>query len=578
MVKPPKIRHSKSHKEPLTIELGPDEVSRIEEPKTDAAAESVEPGADAVSAAETGTMRPAEDESNPETAAGAELSPADQVSGAEAEANLGEEAKAEAVETVDATTTADKVANSTTTAGKAAEDETINFMGSEWPPEPATQSTENPPEEERVRHAFGRDPGTPPPFSRNESPERESSIRPVKTPERKGLGMPVIAAGILGGVIALVGAGGLQFAGLLPSPGTSVTAPADNGEAVAALKAEIAALKQEIEAVKANTGGGDSAGLSQTVTELEGGVRGLTTALDQAKADIAALKDAVAQGTAGDGAAVQALNQKLAELETSIATLKDTVAQGSAGDGAAVQAINQKIAELQASVTALQQTGVSQQAIDAINQKLAAVEAAAASASDAAKAGEARLGALEQSVATLSEQVASQAGQPKVALAIAGAALKSAIERGGTFTAEVETFAAIAPNSPELPALRDIAARGVASRSELAEGMNDAANAMVAASETPPEDADFWDSLLESAESLIKVRPIGEVEGDTVPSKVARMEVAVKAGDFTKALAEYDSLPEPSKVAGKAYADRIRDRVTAEELVAKALAGALNPA
>lgn len=56
------------------------------------------------------------------------------------------------------------------------------------------------------------------------------------------------------------------------------------------------------------------------------------------------------------------------------------------------------------------------------------------------------------------------------------------------------------------------------------------------------------------------------------------MEVAVKAGDFAKAVAEYDTLPEASKAAGQAFADRIKARIAAEELVAKALAGALQPA
>lgn len=564
MVNPPKIRHSKSRKEPLTIELGPDEVSRIDERKVEAAAKPTEAGPDAASAAETEAAGSARDESRSEPAAEA---PAEQMAAPEAAADVTREPPgAEPIGASQATPT-----------DKAADEEAINFMGSEWPPEPGGPSTESPPEEERVRHAFGREPGTPPPFGRAEPTTSDDSTGPVKGPERKGFAMPVIAAGIIGGAVVLLGAGGLQWAGLLPSPGASVSAPADNGEAIMALKAEIAALKQEVEAVKAGAGSTDTTGLSQTVTELQGGVQGLTTALDQAKADIAALKDAVAQGSAGDGAAVQSLNQKLTELEASVVALKDTVAQGSAGDGAAVQTLNQRLAELEAAVTVLQQSGVSQQTIDTINQKLAAVEAAAASALDAAKAGETRLGVLEQGVASLSEQVAGVAGQPKVALAIAAAALKSAIERGGTFTAEVETFAAIAPNSPELPALREIAAKGVASRSELAEGINEAANAMVAASQAPAEDAGFWDNLWSSAESLVTVRPIGEVEGDTVPAKVARMEVAVKAGDFVKALAEYDTLPDPSKAAGKAFADRIRDRVSAEELVTKALAGALNP-
>jgi len=522
MVKPPKIRHSKSRKEPLTIELGPDEVSRIEEPTAEAAPEAtaeterdeaVTPVGDAVEGV-------AEDATSP-----ADAEPSTSTRHVEAETATG----------------------AARPSDQAAEDENTAFMGSEWPPEPVAASTETPPEQERVAHAFGRDPDTAPPAdSARADREPESPIRPPQEPQRKG-GINAIAAGVIGGVVALLGAGGLQFAGLLPSPGAGVTTPADSGEAVAALKTEIAALKQEVDAVKAGSGS-DTSGLSQSVTELSTGVKGLTAALDQVKADVAALKSAVAQGSAGDGAAVQALDQKLAELEASVAAL------GQAG------------------------SGVSQQTIDALNQKLAAVEAAAASASDAAKAGEVRLAALEQSVASLSEQVANQAGQPKVALAIAAAALKSAIERGGTFTAEVETFAAIAPNSPELPALREIAAKGIASRAELAEGMEEAANAMVAASETVSEDAGFWEQLLASAESLISVRPIGAVEGETVPAKVARMEVALRAGNLAKALAEYDTVPGPSKAAGQAFADKVRARATAEELVAKALAGALKSA
>ena len=45
------------------------------------------------------------------------------------------------------------------------------------------------------------------------------------------------------------------------------------------------------------------------------------------------------------------------------------------------------------------------------------------------------------------------------------------------------------------------------------------------------------------------------------------MEVAVKAGDFAKAIAEYDTLPETPKAAGQAFADKIRARLAAEELV-----------
>jgi hypothetical protein len=506
MVKPPKIRHSKSRKEPVTIDLEPGEVSRIDEPQ--AAAETASAPADA--APTEAAAEPAVDTELPVSEA-----PADE----------------------------------TGTAAEAEENNSF-FMGSEAPPEPSHGEQQPVAEEERVRHAFGRDPDTPPPFGTARADARasaESPIRPAATPERKGSGLSAIAAGIVGGVIALLGAGGLQFAGLLPSPGTSVAVPASDDAAIAAVKAELAALKQQVDTVKAAPDA-DTAKLSQSVTDLTSGVQGVSSALDQVKADVAALKSAVESGSAGDGAAVQALNSKVTELEASVKAL------GQSGQG------------------------VSQEAIDAIDQKIAEVSAAALAAADAAKAGEGRLAALEQSVAGLSDQIARQAAQPKVALAIAAAALKSAIERGGTFTAEVDTFAAIAPDAPELPALRDIAAKGIASRSDLVAEADEAANAMIAASETVSDDASFWDRLLASAESLIKVRPIGAVEGETVPAKVARMEVAVKSGDFTKAIAEYETLPATSKAAGQGFADKINARLAAEALVAKALAGALKSA
>jgi hypothetical protein len=185
---------------------------------------------------------------------------------------------------------------------------------------------------------------------------------------------------------------------------------------------------------------------------------------------------------------------------------------------------------------------------------------------------------VEQSLAALAQKVESLGGQPKVALAIAAAALRAALDRGGTFVAEVETFAAVAPNSPDLAALREIAAKGVATRTQIAAEMADAANAMIAAGETADPDAGFFDSLWDGISSLVTVRPIGEVEGAGVPETVARMEVAVQQGDLVKALAEYDTLSEAAKAAGAAFADKVRTRLSAEQLVEKALADALKAA
>jgi len=141
--------------------------------------------------------------------------------------------------------------------------------------------------------------------------------------------------------------------------------------------------------------------------------------------------------------------------------------------------------------------------------------------------------------------------------------------------AELETFAAIAPQAPELEALRTHAEAGVPTRAMLAGEMPAAAAAMAAAASPVSDDASLFERLLASAESLISVRPVGDVKGDDPASVVARMEVAVNGGDYGKALAEYEALPEAARQAGAAFAARLKARHEVEQLVDRLIAGAM---
>jgi hypothetical protein len=303
-----------------------------------------------------------------------------------------------------------------------------------------------------------------------------------------------------------------------------------------AVEAEIAALKAEIEGLKAGAG---NAG------EVSGRVDGISQALDQVKTDVASLRQRVESGGAGGTAGLDALNTKIAEIETRIASI---------GPGP---------------------EGPTPEEIAAINDKIAGVEALAKAATEAGSDASSRLGALEQSVAALGAKVDSQAQQPKIALAIAASALKAAIERGSPFQSELETLAAVAPQAPGLAELRVHAENGVATRADILAETDAAANAMIAAASPPSEDADFFERLLDSAESMVTVRPIGAVEGPGAPETVARMEVALKAGDLAKAIAEFDTLPEPAKAAGAVFADKIRARLAVEQLADQAIAVAM---
>jgi hypothetical protein len=432
MVKTPKMRHSKSPTEPVTIELQPGEVSRVVE------------AADAPQT-ETTDFEPQESKTDAES------------------------------------TIADEPAK------------TSDYSFDDTPPQTEAHT------------------------------DTKDEFAAAQQPKRGG--MNGLAAGVIGGVIALVGAGALQYAGFLGAPGSSVSLDRVNGE--------ISALKTQIAAISNSENGGEAAAR----------VKGLSDALDQVKADVAALKTSVVSQS-GDTSGVTELRDKVTAMETAIAAL------GAVGNVAPVD-------------------------LGPINEKLDSLDTLVKSTSDAATEQQSRLGALEQSMSELSAKVEAQASQPKIALAIAASALKAALDRGAPFAAELETFAAIAPDAPQLAALRAYSEKGVATRAEIASGADAAATAMVSAATPLDQNAGFLQNLMSSAESLVKVRPIGAVEGTGVPETVARMEAAIKQGDYAKALAEYGTLPDAVKSAGSDLAEKLKARLDVEAQIDALIAQAM---
>jgi hypothetical protein len=464
MVKPPKTRHSKTRKDPMTIELEPGAVSRVQEGRasyesaSEMASADITPGSQEEAERTAETVEAGESwETEPDTSLLDQRGPSDQAIADHA----------------------DETSRSTASDAQMSHD---------------TES----------RNSAATTPDTAPVAERNSS----------------GRGLSALAAGILGGIVALAGAGGLQYAGLLPSPGAAGSTDAS------AMQADIAALKQRLAGGQA--GNGDVEGLRLTLGESTGRLDSLSATLDQVKADVAGLKSAVESGGAGENAGLQALDTKIADLDKAVAAL------GQAGSGPPADG------------------------------RLATIEQ--------------NLAALGQSVTALTGKVEAQASQPKVALALAVSALKAAVDAGGPFASEVETLAAVAPDSPELADLRTLAAKGVPGRAELAAEAPGAAVAMVDAGRTVDASAGVFERLLASAKTLVKIRPVGPIEGIGLPETVARIEAAVKNGDFAKALTEYETLPAASKAAGQAFMEQVKARLAAEQLVEKATAAALKAA
>ncbi len=283
----------------------------------------------------------------------------------------------------------------------------------------------------------------------------------------------VIAAGIVGGLVALAAAGSMQYAGILPSFNVSKT----GSDEIAALRTELGSLRQQLANVPA--AGGDTSALEQRIAALEG-AKGEAPQVDALSEKITALESALTSERSAQASATAELTRRLTDAETKINEPRDDI---------------------------------------------------------------------------------------EVARAIASAALKAAIDRGGPFLTELDTLSKVTPDDPAIASLQSFAATGVPSRSELMQKFPDVANAMLSAINRPDPNQGIMERLTESAFSLVKVRPVGNIEGETPDAMIARMENKLRNGDLQGAALEWNGLPEAAKTASADYKKSLDARIEVENLV-----------
>lgn len=363
-------------------------------------------------------------------------------------------------------------------------------------------------------------------------PSNMAGAKPAAAPAKSGGGLGMVMSGLIGAVIALGGGYVLQAGGILPSPGAG-------GDPVAPVASKVDALSTQVEALAQQVSESGPQGGSELPAELSARLDGLEAAVAEAGTG--------SGGTGGDPAALAALEDRLAGLESRIAALAE------AGTSAAPDPeLASQLNELRAAQSGFQSSIAElQSSTDALASKISE---------------------LEQGQQALSAQVDAPSRQIDLARAIAAAGLKSAIDRGGPFMSELEAFASVAPDDPAVPELRDLAARGVPSRAELVAGFSDAASKAIAAADPGDPEAGLVDRLMSSAMSVVKVRKVGDVAGDSAEAIVARAETRLLNGDLEAALAEWTTLPEASRVATSEYGEALAARARSEKLIAAAMA------
>ena len=530
MTKPTTPRHSKQSK-PVTIDLEAENVTRSEEGSD---------GKDEVSATAPQSPPSSEDRSAPPKA---ETEPKDEKSGKAEADNAGGADKSAAsglgmgsVSDVkkDGPTTDDgkPSAASTAASGLAASQtdkagESSSGKGNAtFDGKPTTGSAMGSASSAAAASASAKP--TSGPGTAASSARKDSATTSAKSSGQKsgGSGGGAIVGGVIGAALGIAALFGLQAANMLPAPGAS-----SDGTETASLENEISTLRASLDelrsSVAAAPGTSDNSDITSRLDALE-----------------------ASSGSTDGGSALSELSTRLDQISEKV--------DGLTGSGGDTSGIREEIAGLSGRVDDMSgNVSDLQTKLGELSGRIDGIEKGQSDLSDSLT------GRIEKA-----EKAIEEPGRElEMAKAIAVSGLKSAVDRGGSFAPELEAFASVAPDNPAVAKLREFAASGVPTQGELVERFPDAANAMIEAMDPISENAGIFDRLAASAKSMVKVRKVGDVEGDSTEAIAARLEYQLKNGNLDAAVGEWEALPEKAKAAAPEFGQGLKARAEVEKLL-----------
>jgi len=278
-------------------------------------------------------------------------------------------------------------------------------------------------------------------------------------------------------------------------------------------------------------------------------VQPMVTPVDNTAARLAVVERALA--TRQNGVPrndFDALAGRVSDLTSQLAKLgQDLAATRDKADAAA-----NRIGALEAS-PGTAQAGVPPEAVQALEQRLGALETAVRSIDPQ------RLAASSREAADRSRRVGTLTAQALLSEEILGR-----VRRGEAFTPALDRLAELGVADDRLRPLRSAATAGVPSLASLREQFAGLADRLTEPGEQPQANADVESRLLAGIRGLVRIRPIDGEAGSTTAG-VAAVKQALADGDAGAALAAWRKLPERARQASADWAAGLERRVAAEE-------------
>ena len=326
----------------------------------------------------------------------------------------------------------------------------------------------------------------------------------------------VVGAIVLGAILA-----GFWMVGVVP-PRQTATAPGAQGATAAstdAISSRLDKIQQALQAPHAD--------------------QALATRMAAAEAQTKLLGDSLA-----------ALNRRLDEVA---AASQSALAQAKTAAAAATEAMKNAA-----------RTGVEQSDIDALNNRIAALESTL------------------KSLSTDVVQRTASADDRAARLTVAAEALRAAVERGAPYQAELAVVQALGTDPTATTLLEPFAADGLPNAAALAHEFTLLTPSLLQASGAAPRESSFLGKLEAHAQKLVRITPIEAPAGDDPSSVIARINIDAGRGDIAAALAGIARLPESARTLAASWVKKAQAREAAiaasRRIAAAALAAIGRPA
>jgi hypothetical protein len=89
------------------------------------------------------------------------------------------------------------------------------------------------------------------------------------------------------------------------------------------------------------------------------------------------------------------------------------------------------------------------------------------------------------------------------------------------------------------------------------------------AAAAPAADSDLWDRIWARLQTLVTVRRVGEVAGDTVAAHLSRTEAALARGDLAEAVKQVSALGGPARDAAAGWLADAKARLVTDAALAE---------